>query len=55
VRVVVLDADDLGVLLLRPLRREVLRMQIVRDRLGLDAEHLQVELQVLAEGAVGGL
>ena len=36
VRVVVLDADERQALLLRPLRREVLRMQVAGDRLGLE-------------------
>ena len=36
VGVVVLDADELRVLLERPLRRQVLGMEVVRDDLGLD-------------------
>ena len=35
VGVVVLHADQLGVLLERPLRREVLRVEVVRDHAGL--------------------
>ena len=46
VRVVVLDADELAVLLERPLRREVLGVEVVGDDLGLDAEHREVELEV---------
>ncbi len=46
VGVVVLDADELGVLLERPLRRQVLGMEVVRDDLGLDREHGEVELEV---------
>ena len=39
-RVVVLHADVLGVLALeRVLRRQVVRVQVVRDQLGLDGEH----------------
>ena len=55
VRVVVLHADERKALLVRPLRREVLGMEVVGDHLGLDAEHLEVELEVVAKGAVGGL
>ena len=51
VRVVVLDADELCFLLERPLRREVLRVEIVRDELGLDAEHREVEREIGAERA----
>jgi hypothetical protein len=38
-----------------PLRREVLGMEIVGDRLGLHAEHGQVHLEVGPERAVGVL
>ena len=50
-RVVVLDADEGKALLVRPLRREELRMEVAGDRLGLDAEHLEVEPEVVAKGA----
>src|SRR3712207_7763852 len=43
VGVVVLDADALRVLLERPGGRRVPRMQVVRDHLGCDAEHVEVE------------
>ena len=52
VRVVVLDADELRVLFERPLGAEVLRVEVVGDRLRLDAEHRHVELEIGAEGAV---
>ncbi len=52
-RMVVLDADELRVLLERPLRREVLRVEVVGDDLRLDAEHLEVQREVGAEGAGG--
>ena len=51
-RVVMLDADELRVLLERPLRRQVLGVQVVRDDLGLDLEHRQIELEIGAERAV---
>src|SRR5581483_10206885 len=54
VRVAVLDADELRVLLERPLRGEVLRVEVVRHHLRPDAEHAEVELEVGAEGP-GGL
>ena len=54
VRVVVLDADERKALLLRPLRREVLGVEVVGDRLGLDAEHRRGRAEVVAEGVVGG-
>ena len=55
VRVMVLDADELQHPALRPLRREVLRVEVVRDESGLDAEHREVQREVGTEGAVGGL
>ena len=55
VGVMVLDADELGVLLERPFRREVLGVEVVGDRLGDDVEHREVELEVGPEGAVGEL
>ena len=44
--VVVLDLDERQVLLVRPLRREVLGMEVAGDRLRLDAEHVEVELEI---------
>jgi hypothetical protein len=55
VGVVVLHADQRQALLLRPLRREVVGMEVVGDRLRLHAEHGQVHLEVGRERAVGGL
>ena len=55
VRVVVLHLDERQPLLVRPRRREVAGMQVARDRGRLDAEHVEVEREVGAEGAVGGL
>ena len=46
VRVVVLHADELRVLLERPLRREVVGVEVVGDRLGAHAEHREVQLEV---------
>ena len=42
-------------LLAGPLRRQVLGMKVARDRRGLDTEHVEVEREVGAERAVGGL
>jgi hypothetical protein len=53
--VMVLDADELGVLLECPLRREVLGVEVVCDDFRLDTEHSEVELEIGAEGAVCGL
>ena len=55
VGVVMLDADELRVLLERPLGRQVLGMEVVRDDLGLDREHGEHELEIGAERTVGGL
>ena len=46
VGVVVLDTDELRVLLQRPLGRQVLGMEVVRDHRPVDREHAQVELEV---------
>ncbi len=54
-RVVVLNADQLGVLLQRPLRGQVLRVEVVGDHLRLDPEHGEVQLHVGEEGPVGEL
>ncbi len=53
--VVVLDADELGLLLERPLRRQVLGMEIVRDHLRLGAEHREVQVDIGEERSVGQL
>ena len=50
VGVVVLNADRLGVLVERPLRRQVLRVEIVGDGVGLHGEHVHVELEIVAKG-----
>jgi hypothetical protein len=47
VGVVVLCADECGILLERLLRREVLGVEVVRDRFGLYVEHFQVEAEVV--------
>ena len=52
---VMLNADELCILLERPLRCEVLRVKVVRDQLGFDAKHCEIELEVRAEGLVGRL
>ena len=51
----VLNADELGVLLQRPLRGQVLRVEVVCDHLRLDPEHGEVQLHVGEEGPVGEL
>src|SRR4030095_15154441 len=55
VGVVVLDADRVGLLLERPAGGEVVRVEVVGDQLRAHPEHLEVELQVGSEGAVGGV
>ncbi len=55
VGVMVLDSDEREVLLDRPFGRQVLGMQIVCDRFRADAEHREVEVDVGAEGVIGGL
>ena len=55
VRVVVLDADELGVLLERPLRREVLGMKVVGDDVELHVQHREVEREIGAERSIGRL
>ncbi len=52
-RMVMLDGDELGILLEGPLRREVLRVQVVGDDIELDVEHREVEREIGAEGVVG--
>ncbi len=53
--VVVLHADRLELLVERPFRREILGVEVVGDRLRLDPEHREVELDVGEKGAVGEL
>ncbi len=53
--VVVLHLDDGQALLPRPLRGHVLGVQVARDRGRLHAEHVEVERQVGAKRAEGGL
>jgi hypothetical protein len=55
VGMVMLNAHELRVLLDRPLRCDVVRVEVVRDQLGLDAKHCEIELEVRAEGLVGRL
>ena len=50
--VVVLNLDDREVLLVRPLRREVLRMEVAGDQLRANAEHVEVELEIVDECAI---
>ena len=52
---VMLNAYELCILLERPLGGEVLRVKVVRDQLGFDAKHCEIELEVGAEGLVGRL
>ena len=51
--VVVLHFDQLQLLSARPLAGEVVGMEIAGQKLRLDSEHRQVELQIGPEGAVG--
>ena len=51
VGVVVLHADQLGVLALAPSGREVVGVQVVRDHVGADVEHREVEREIGAERA----
>ena len=53
--VMVLHLDERQALRVRPLRRQVLGMEVAGDRGGLDAEHLEVEREVGAEGVEGRL
>jgi hypothetical protein len=55
VGVVVLHPDDGQSLLMGPLRREVLGMQVARDRLRLDPEHVEVQLEIADERSISGL
>ena len=55
VGVVMLHLDERQPLLVRPTRRQVVGMEVAGDRGGLDAEHVEVEREVGAERAVGGL
>ncbi len=49
--VVVLDAHELGLLLERPLRRQILGVEVVRHHLGRHAEHREIQLEIGPEGA----
>ena len=52
VGVVVLHLDERQILIVCPLRREVFRMKVARDQLRPDAEHVEVELEIVDERAI---